>query len=55
MGTKGIFYADQLSTDKEPMGGFGMYKSGVMWPVPEVVESGCYGGKRGWGGKAGKK
>mmetsp|Transcript_44853 Transcript_44853/g.122704 ORF Transcript_44853/g.122704 Transcript_44853/m.122704 type:complete len:315 (+) Transcript_44853:363-1307(+) len=55
VGTKGIFYADQLSTDKEPMGGFGMYKSGVMWPVPEVVESGCYGGKRGWGGKAGKK
>jgi len=55
VGTKGIFYADQLSSDKEPMGGFGMYKSGVMWPVPEVVESGCYGGKRGWGGKAGKK
>jgi len=54
VGTKGIFYADQLSTDKEPMGGFGMYKSGVMWPVPEVVEEGCYGGKRGWGGKKGK-
>lgn len=54
VGTKGIFYADQLSSDKEPMGGFGMYKSGVMWPVPEVVESGTYGGKRGWGGKKGK-
>jgi len=54
VGTKGIFYADQLSTDKEPMGGFGMYKSGVMWPVPDVVESGTYGGKRGWGGKKSK-
>jgi len=36
------------------MGGFGMYKSGVMWPVPEVVEEGTYGGKKGWGGKFGK-
>ena len=53
--TKGIFYADQLSTDKQPMGGFGMYKSGVMWPVPEVVEKGTYGGEKGWGGKKGKK
>jgi len=26
VGTKGIFYADQLSTDKQPMGGFGMGK-----------------------------
>jgi len=30
VGTKGIFYADQLSSDKEPMGGFGMGKSGVI-------------------------
>ena len=51
VGTKGIFYADQLSSDKEPMGGFGMYKSGVMWPVPRVVEDGTYGGATGWGGK----
>ena len=54
VGTKGIFYADQLSSDKEPMGGFGMGKSGVMWPVPEVVEEGTYGGKAGWGGKKNK-
>lgn len=54
VGTKGIFYADQLSSDVEPMGGFGMGKSGVMWPVPEVVESGTYSGKAGWGGKKNK-
>merc|ERR1712054_113404 len=45
VGTGGIFYSDQLSTDKAPAvngGGFGMGKSGVMWPVPEVVESGTY-------------
>ena len=41
----------QLSTDKKPMGGFGMGKSGVMWPVPEVVERGIYSGDAGWGGK----
>lgn len=51
VGTKGIFYADQLSTDQKPMGGFGMKKSGIMWPVPEVVEKGTYGGEAGWGGK----
>ena len=51
VGTKGIFYADQLSSDKKPMGGFGMGKSGVMWPVPEVVEEGTYGGEAGWGSK----
>lgn len=51
VGTKGIFYADQLSSDKKPMGGFGMKKSGVMWPVPPVVEEGAYGGSAGWGGK----
>ena len=54
VGSGGIFYADQLSTDKEPMGGFNMGKSGVMFPVPEVVEKGskwewlglcvCWGG-----------
>tara|TARA_B100000902_G_C27278143_1_gene900004 strand:+ start:550 stop:1242 length:693 start_codon:yes stop_codon:yes gene_type:complete len=37
VGTNGIFYADQLSTDSEPMGGFGMGKSGVIWPVPDIV------------------
>ena len=37
VGTNGIFYADQLSTDTEKMGGFGMNKSGVIWPVPEIV------------------
>jgi hypothetical protein len=51
VGSGGIFYADQLSTDKEPMGGFNMGKSGSIWPVPEVVESGQYGGKKGWGMK----
>mmetsp|Transcript_21770 Transcript_21770/g.31257 ORF Transcript_21770/g.31257 Transcript_21770/m.31257 type:complete len:251 (+) Transcript_21770:71-823(+) len=51
VGSGGIFYADQLSTDKEPMGGFNMGKSGQMWPVPEVVKEGAYGGKKGWGMK----
>jgi hypothetical protein len=51
VGTGGIFYADQLSTDKEPMGGFNMGKSGKIWPVPEIVESGTYGGVAGWGMK----
>ena len=51
VGTKGMFYADQLSTDTKPMGGFGTGKSGVMWPVPEVVERGTYSGDAGWGGK----
>ena len=51
VGTGGIFYADQLSTDKEPMGGFNMGKSGKIWPVPEIVESGTYGGAAGWGMK----
>ena len=50
VGTKGMFYADQFSTDKKPMGRFGMGKSGVMWPVPEVVERG-YSGDAGWGGR----
>lgn len=51
VGSGGIFYADQLSTDKEPMGGFNMGKSGSIWPVPEVVEQGQYGGVKGWGMK----
>lgn len=51
VGSGGIFYADQLSTDKVPMGGFNMGKSGRIWPVPEVVESGNYGGEKGWGMK----
>ena len=51
VGSGGIFYADQLSTDKEPMGGFNMGKSGSIWPVPPVVEVGQYGGKKGWGMK----
>ena len=51
VGSGGIFYADQLSTDKQPMGGFNMGKSGRMWPVPEVVERGAYGGEKGWGMK----
>ena len=55
VGTKGIFYADQLSSDKVPMGGFGMYKSGIIWRVPEVVEKGTYSGISGWGGKLNKK
>ena len=48
------FYADQLSTDPEPMGGFNMHKSGVIWPVPEVVEGGAYSGSAGWGGTKAK-
>jgi len=51
VGSGGIFYADQLSTDKEPMGGFNMGKSGQMWPVPDVVKQGNYGGVKGWGMK----
>ena len=51
VGSGGIFYADQLSTDKQPMGGFNMGKSGRIWPVPEVVEQGAYGGEKGWGMK----
>jgi hypothetical protein len=51
VGSGGIFYADQLSTDKEPMGGFNMGKSGNIWPVPEVVARGQYGGNKGWGMK----
>mmetsp|Transcript_12489 Transcript_12489/g.23437 ORF Transcript_12489/g.23437 Transcript_12489/m.23437 type:complete len:251 (+) Transcript_12489:124-876(+) len=53
VGSGGIFYADQLSTDKEPMGGFNMGKSGQIWPVPEVVKKGNYGGPKGWGIKKG--
>jgi hypothetical protein len=49
VGSGGIFYADQLSTDKQPMGGFNMGKSGSIWPVPPVVEEGQYGGSKGWG------
>lgn len=51
VGTGGIFYADQLSTDKAPSGGFNMGKSGSIWPVPKVVEEGQYGGVMGWGMK----
>jgi hypothetical protein len=51
VGSGGIFYADQLSTDKEPSGGFNMGKSGTIWPVPEVVKKGQYGGSKGWGMK----
>jgi len=51
VGSGGIFYADQLSTDKEPMGGFNMGKSGQIWPVPDVVKAGNYGGGKGWGMK----
>jgi len=51
VGSGGIFYADQLSTDKQPMGGFNMGKSGVIWPVPDVVKKGAYGGEKGWGMK----
>ena len=51
VGSGGIFYADQLSTDKEAMGGFNMGKSGVMFPVPDVVRKGTYGGSKGWGMK----
>lgn len=51
VGSGGIFYADQLSTDKEPMGGFNMGKSGSIWPVPENIASGQYGGSKGWGMK----
>ena len=28
-----------------------MGKSGTMWPIPEVVERGTYGGDKGWGMK----
>jgi len=51
VGSGGIFYADQLSTDEEPMGGFNMGKSGQIWPVPNVVKVGNYGGAKGWGMK----
>jgi len=46
VGTGGIFYADQLSTDKVPMGGFNMGKSGIMWPVPDSIKEGTYGKKK---------
>ena len=39
VGTNGIFYADQLSSDIESMDGFGMGKSGVIWPVPDIVKN----------------
>lgn len=52
VGSNGIFYADQLSSDKEPMGGFNMGKSGSIWPVPENIAAGQYGGSKGWGMKA---
>lgn len=51
VGSGGIFYADQLSTDKEAMGGFNMGKSGSIWPAPKVVADGQYGGSKGWGMK----
>jgi len=51
VGSGGIFYADQLSTDKQPMGGFNMGKSGIMFPVPDIVKKGTYGGEKGWGMK----
>jgi hypothetical protein len=51
VGSGGIFYADQLSTDKVPMGGFNMGKSGQIWPVPDIVKQGAYGGNKGWGQK----
>jgi len=51
VGSGGIFYADQLSSDKEPMGGFNMGKSGRIWPIPENIEAGAYGGAKGWGMK----
>ena len=52
VGSGGIYYADQLSTDKQPMGGFNMGKSGSVWPVPEVVKQGQYSGEKGWGMKS---
>jgi len=51
VGSNGIFYADQLSSDKEAMGGFNMGKSGSIWPVPENIAKGQYGGSKGWGMK----
>jgi hypothetical protein len=51
VGSGGIFYADQLSTDKEAMGGFNMGKSGSIWPVPKNIAKGQYGGAKGWGMK----
>jgi hypothetical protein len=33
------------------MGGFNMGKSGSVWPVPEVVARGQYGGVKGFGQK----
>lgn len=51
VGSGGIFYADQLSTDKQPMGGFNMGKSGQIWPIPDSVKEGTYGGAAGWGMK----
>jgi len=54
VGSGGIFYADQLSTDKQPMGGFNMGKSGNIWPVPDIVKKGQYGGSKGWGMKEAK-
>jgi hypothetical protein len=51
VGSGGIFYADQLSSDSEPMGGFNMGKSGQIWYVPEVVQEGHFGGAKGWGMK----
>jgi hypothetical protein len=42
-----MFYADQLSTDKEAMDEFNMGKSVSVWPVPESVAKGQYGGAKG--------
>ena len=36
VGTKGMFYADQFSTDKKPMGRFGMGKSGELKRIDSV-------------------
>jgi hypothetical protein len=33
------------------MGGFNMGKSGSIWPVPDSVKKGQYGGSKGWGMK----
>merc|ERR1712194_211446 len=43
--------ADQLSSDTSPSGGFNMGKSGEVWPCPDIVREGHFGGSMGWGMK----
>lgn len=43
-----IYYTTILYS---PSGGFNMGKSGEIWPCPQVVREGHFGGSMGWGMK----